>query len=175
MLLRSILRHCLSVPCLLVVSSLAQASGTATVVVGPLATSVPTLSGILLIVLGMLLAVIAFRTLPNNEGAQRLLSILVLGGGLIISGVGVDRTLAVPDTLPASGGVCTQAGPLPSYYPYVDIRLQNDCGNSIQIIDFRDDDCPIGLDEDAANCKRGQVLTSGSSCSFLPKCAGQPG
>jgi hypothetical protein len=177
MLLRFIITRCLSVVSLLVVSSLVQAGSpsSSAVIVGPLATSsVPTLSGNLLIVLGLLLAVIAARTLRNNQGAQKLLSILVLGGGLIISGIGVDRTMAiVVNTVTATGSVCTQTGPL-QYTASVNTKLQNDCTNSIAIKGFSTN-CTYGLNTATAVCKQGDVLTAGSSCSYLPLCNIPPG
>jgi hypothetical protein len=175
MLLRSIVTRSMAVPCLLVVSSLAQAGSPGIVTVGPLAekaTSVPALSGNLLIVLGLLLAVIAVRTLRNNRGAQKLLSILVLGGGLIISGIGVDRTLAVSPTVFATGAVCNADGPI-SYSPAGDVTLQNNCSNSIEIKSFSAS-CSFGLNTVDAGCQKGQVLTAGGACSFLPTCNSAP-
>jgi hypothetical protein len=167
----------MAVPLLLVMSSLAQAGLPGIVTVGPLAlaeeaNSVPALSGNLLIVLGLLLAVIAVRTLRSNRRAQKLLSILVLGGGLIISGIGVDRTLAVSPTVFATGAVCNADGPI-SYSPLVDFTLQNNCSNSIEIKNFSAS-CPFGLNTVDAGCQKGQVLTAGSACSFLPICNSAP-
>jgi hypothetical protein len=179
MLLRSIITRSMAVTSLLVLSSLAQAGVQATVTVGPFAAPpisaapVPTLSGYLLIVLGLLLAVIAFRTLRNNRGAQKILSVLVLGGGLIISGIGVDRTLATPQTVSAQGAVCNADGPI-NYFPGGSRALQNLCNNSIEIKGFSSG-CTFGLDTANANCKQGQVLREGESCSYLPQCNNPPG
>jgi IPTL-CTERM motif len=170
MRLRSSLSRSILVTGLLAVPSAVQASASATVIVGPLAAApVPTVSGYLLIVLGLLLAVIAFRTLRNNQGAQKLLGVLVLGGGLIISGVGVDRTLANPENVIAEGAVCTSDGPI-SYSPfYLSNRgLQNSCNNPIEIKGFSGNGCQ--LDTANANCKQGQVLAEGEVCTYLPKC-----
>lgn len=159
---------CLSLP------SLAQAAAQASVTVGPFTgTPVPALNGNLQIVLGLLLAAIAFRTLQSRRPAQKLLSLLVLGGGLIVSGFGVDRTLALvdPNLVPAAGAVCTQTGPLP-YNPFEDSTLANQCANAIEIKSITAPGC-IDFDTENANCKVGQVLTATgpeSSCAFLPKC-----
>ena len=176
MLLRSSITLSMALSSFLVVSSLAQAGSSSTVIVtvGPLATSsVPTLSGNLLIVLGLLLSVIAARTLRNQRGAQKLLSLLVLGGGLIVSGIGADRTLAIiENVLSAKGTVCTEPGELPGYngaFNSAPTKLQNDCASSIKIIGFSSP-CGTDLATGSAGCKVNDVLTAGSSCSYLPQC-----
>ncbi|MFT4521019.1 MAG: hypothetical protein ACI9JM_003430 [Halioglobus sp.] len=58
------------------------------------ATAVPALSNPLLIALGLLLVVLAARTLHANKGAQKFLSVALMAGGLAIGGVGVDRAVA---------------------------------------------------------------------------------
>jgi hypothetical protein len=58
------------------------------------ATSVPVLSDALLVTLGLLLVVIAIRTLKGNRGYQKLLSVAVLAGGVLIGGLGAERTIA---------------------------------------------------------------------------------
>ena len=56
--------------------------------------AVPTMTDGLLIALGMLLAVIAIRALKGQMVHQKILSILLLGGGLLIGGLGVERSFA---------------------------------------------------------------------------------
>jgi hypothetical protein len=170
MLPRSIITRSMAVTSLLVLSSLAQAQAIGYVTVGPLAaTQVPTLSGYLLIVLGLLLAVIAFRTLRSNRGAQKILSILVLGGGLIISGIGVDRTLATagPIIETAEGTDCTAGGDIRYGADEGPTNLLNGCGNSLVISDIYSEDCT--LDTSTAGCQVKNVLLAGDSCS-LPQC-----
>lgn len=169
--LRSSLSRSITVTGLLAASSAVQAGGEiAFVTVGPLATSpVPSMSGYLLIVLGLLLAVIAFRTLRNNPGAHKLLGVLVLGGGLVIGGVGVDQALASPTNVIAEGEACTSDNAIGYSANFQHNRgLQNSCNNPIEIKGFSSSDCD--LDEANANCKQGQVLAEGEICSYLPKC-----
>lgn len=170
MLLRSIFIRSAAVTSLLVASSLAQAGGPiAFVNFTPVAANpVPALSGYLLIALGLLLSVIAVRTLRNNEGAQKILSIMVLGGGLIISGVGADRTLAgFENTVTIEGGDCAASGDIQYNLQDGNTNLQNSCSNSIEITDFETPFCT--LDEESAECKVNGVLLAGDSCS-LPLC-----
>jgi len=49
-----------------------------TIAYGPLAQSIPALSDLMLIVLGLLLAVVAFRALRNRSGGQPLASLVAL-------------------------------------------------------------------------------------------------
>lgn len=170
MLFRSIFIRSAAVTSLLVASSLAQAGAPAAFVnFTPVAANpVPALSGYVLIALGLLLAVIAVRTLRNNEGAQKILSIMVLGGGLIISGVGADRTLAgltpIIETIP----VDECAGGSVRYGPNEGATdLKNSCSNSIEITGFETQFCT--LDTASAACKVNGVLLAGDSCS-LPLC-----
>ena len=172
--LRSILTRSMAAASLLAVPSLVHAGGNSIVTVGPLATPVPTASGYLLIVLGLLLAVIAFRTLRNNQGAHKLLGILVLGGGLVISGIGVDRTIAgnIQQTLPVEEAACTSDTDLQyNSQRDVDVTLENKCGNLIEIKGFSTTRCSgSSLDTENAGCKEGQVLAKDGVCTFLPKC-----
>jgi len=179
--IRSILTRSMAAASWLAVPSLVQAGVDAFVTVGPLATPVPTVSGYLLIVLGLLLAVIAFRTLRNNQGAHKLLGILVLGGGLIISGIGVDRTIAgnIQNTITVETDGCTSDADLKYDGSFdVDATLENKCGNPIEIKGFASSDCNriVGgvLDKTNAGCKQGQVLAVDEVCTYLPKCPPPP-
>ena len=59
-----------------------------------MATPVPTMTDGLLIALGLLLAVIAIRALKGQLVHQKILSVLLLGGGLLVGGLGVERSFA---------------------------------------------------------------------------------
>jgi len=78
------------------------------VTVGPVGSvAVPTMSNSLMIGLGLLLAVIALRVLKQRDDAARVLSVALLGGGLLIGSLGVERSMATfsgVNTEP--GGVC---------------------------------------------------------------------
>ena len=56
---------------------------------------VPVMDDLLLIVVGLMLMAVAFRSLRNSKGAQKLLSIAALGGSLTLVGMGADRTIAI--------------------------------------------------------------------------------
>lgn len=90
-----------SVTALLAAPSLAEASaGSGSFTFEPLAAAanaVPVLGNVLLVVLGLLMVAIAVRAIKVNRGYQKLLCVAVLAGGLLVSGLGAERTLAVID------------------------------------------------------------------------------
>ena len=66
---------------------------------GGLATTpVPALSDGLLIALGLLLAVIALRTIRQKVVYQKILSFTLLACGLVVGGMGVERSVATTAT-----------------------------------------------------------------------------
>ncbi len=181
MLLTSRITPYLTVISLIGVSSLVQAQAqaiTSGVSLQPVASAaaVPALGSGLLIVLGLLLAVIAARTLRSDKTAQKLLSVAVLGGGLMLSGLGVDRALAAIAISEAiiSGDGCTNPHVIPYTSDSTDTMLINECPNSMKIEGFLVGGCNseagYALDLASANCKVGQVLSSGGSCEYLPRC-----
>jgi len=74
------------------------------------ATAVPAMTDGLLIALGLMLIVIAIRAYQGRLAYQKFLSVLILGGGLLVGGLGVDRTLATQVPVTPSENECTQGG-----------------------------------------------------------------
>lgn len=159
---------------LLSASSLSIAQGVTSVVVGPLGASasapIPTLTDNLLIALGLLLAVVAVRVLRSQRSTQKFLSLVLLGSGLLIGAIGVDRSIAGVAGVVAMGDVCTQAGPI-DYNPNAPISLQNGCTVDIEIRSFSSTECI--LDTESAACTVGQVLAPEGICNPLPQCEGE--
>ncbi|TGD74877.1 hypothetical protein E4634_06705 [Mangrovimicrobium sediminis] len=123
------------------------------VVVGPVATAgagataVPTMSASLMIALGLLLAVVALRFLRQKGVAQKMLSLVVLGSGVAIGGLGVQETRATSVTVSVESSACSGATESinPSrgdgYDPTA--QLFNFCESaSIQVIAYEDYPCP---------------------------------
>ncbi len=75
-------------------SALAGTTPPVVVVAGAGAPGIPTMSTNLMIALGVLLAVVALRFLQQRGNAQKFLSLLLLGGGLTLGGLGIDQTRA---------------------------------------------------------------------------------
>ncbi|MFT4518821.1 MAG: hypothetical protein ACI9JM_001206 [Halioglobus sp.] len=74
------------------------------------ATAVPTMTDGILIALGLMLVVIALRAFQGQQASQKFLSVLILGGGLLVGGLGVDRTLATQSPVTPTENECTQGG-----------------------------------------------------------------
>lgn len=74
------------------------------------ATAVPTMTDGILIALGLMLVVIALRAFQGQLASQKFLSVLILSGGLLVGGLGVDRTLATQSPVTPSENECTQGG-----------------------------------------------------------------
>jgi len=168
--------HLLAIPAVLGLPTIAHASNPITVVVGPtlqaaaVAVPVPTMTENLLIALGLLLMVFAFRALRNRQGAQKLLSLLLLGGGVAIAGLGVERTMAVDagGTVTAEGSPCTTSGPLPVYYPEGgEWTLENTCPNDITIISITGGGCTPG---GTYSCAVDDVLEPAGTCTLPNAC-----
>lgn len=123
---------------LLLPAGVAQASGSITISYGPLA-AVPALgefSTILTILLGLLMVVVALRMLFSSRRAQNFLGLILLGGGVITGGLGVNDSLAGGDffTVPhegpdrfCSGGEINYNGDIPP------ITLNNQCDFALAI------------------------------------------
>lgn len=87
------------------------------VVVGPpggagaasAANAVPALSNGLLLALAVLLAVVAIRFVRQKGVQQKVMSLLLLGGGLILGTLGVQDTKATNVTVSVESSACTGA------------------------------------------------------------------
>ena len=144
---------------LLALAPVSHAGTPGGVILGPAsATAVPTLSPAILIALGVVLAVIALRVLRNNGGAQKIVSIALLGSGVLLGGFGVERTLATSAATLADADCDTAT---------ITVNLQNlrgissaentvsnQCGRDLRIVEytfscsppdiFRDNGAPVG-------------------------------
>jgi hypothetical protein len=98
------------------------------------AAPVPLASDALLVVLGLLLAVIAWRTFRSSEGAKKLMSLALLGGGLAVGGLGVDYALATEKSIPPEGSDC-ESGTVFVGSPYHggDITVENTCDKDVEV------------------------------------------
>lgn len=146
---------------LLATASNSVSAGIASVTLGPASvTAVPALTPAMMIGLGILLAVIAVRVLRKSGFAQRVASLLLIGGAGVVGGLGVERTIAthVLNTSDAVGGDCDSATIVVEYQGSVDGRfdsnLTNSCSIDLEILDydllcsggaiFNDNGSPVG-------------------------------
>ncbi len=126
---------------LLVLAPVSNAGTPGGVVLGPAsATAVPTLSPAILIALGVVLAVIALRVLRNNGGAQKIVSIALLGSGVLVGGFGVERTLATSAATLAEA-TCETATITVNFnnlrgFNSPENTVNNQCGRDLQVMEY---------------------------------------
>lgn len=98
------------------------------VVVGGSAVGIPTLTPTMTIALGLLLIVVGMRFLKQHGGAQKVLSLLLMGGGLALGLVAVERPQASSfgffEGSTACNGGQQSIGPGSAF---ADIDLENGC------------------------------------------------
>lgn len=156
-------------------------AGTPIVIVGPVGASggaqVPTMTSSLLIALAVLLAVVAIRFLKQKGLQQKVMSLLVLGSGLVVGAVGVQDSLATSVTVSVESSACTGSTvPLdPSRGDGFDssAELFNQCSSaSIQVIAYQGYPCPPEqlIDQGAGP---GAVIAAGDS-ALLSYCPSVP-
>jgi hypothetical protein len=150
----------------LLVSVGAQAGEIATGYVSfvPANIGVPTLSNSMLVLLGVLMAVIAVRVIRSGSGAMNKLAgtVLVIGG-VISSGYGIDSTLA-SGSITVTGSACA-TGDTRSFPPTYSNTFFNECSNSVTITSI---ELPC-KEPVTGTCKVGVTVAGKDSC-LLPYC-----
>ncbi len=152
--------------------SLAMAGGPGVIIdLGPTgAADVPVFSGPLLIALALLMVIVALRFLRLRD-AQRMLSIAVLGAGLVIGAFGVERTVAidiitpeVPPDDPACSGATISLNTNSSGYS--GLPIANNCvSTDLKVLGYQNLPCPppvqIKTDADV-----GDIIPAGGSATM---------
>tara|TARA_R110001599_G_scaffold3596_4_gene19838 strand:- start:20065 stop:20634 length:570 start_codon:yes stop_codon:yes gene_type:complete len=144
---------------LLALAPVSHAGTPGGVILGPAsATAVPTLTPSTLIALGVVLAVIALRVLRQNGGAQKIVSIALLGSGALLGGFGVERTLAtsaatLADATCETATINVSFGNLRGFNSSEN-TVNNQCGRDLQVVEytftcgqmgtFNDNGAPVG-------------------------------
>ena len=127
--------------------------GGGTIVYGPPAESIPALSDAMLVVLGMLLAVVAFRVLRNYPGGRPLASIVALS----IAGLsGISGTNVIQEA-----------------YAFIGYSMTDPNGGSIYINYFGGE---VPVDNTTGRAQQIKSITSDTSCAVVapassPACA----
>ncbi len=157
-------------------SSAAQAAGVAGIMsygstgatpTPDIVAAVPGLTGPMLLVLGGLLAVVAFRLLRQHPAAGRLGGFLALAAGVALASFGGvslvrDGVADGPRTLPDANGTVI--------VPFGNTTWTNTSGGSVQILQISSA-YPNNFVVDSAatvpQCKGGVVLANGAACYTL--------
>jgi len=144
--------------------------GGGTIVYGPPTESIPTLSGTMLIVLGMLLAVVAFRVLRNYPGGRPLASIVALSiAGLSgVSGIKVMQEAYAGASYPMTQ---TNGGSVHVNTSGVDVPVDNTSGRTQQIKSVKpDSNCSVGTVTPPPACAPGVIVQPANSCNVRFDC-----
>jgi len=148
--------------------------GCGTIVYGPPAESIPALSDAMLVVLGMLLAVVAFRVLRNYPGGRPLASIVALSiAGLSgISGTNVIQEayafIGYPMTDPNGGSIFIGT-------VGVEVPVANTSGSAQQIKSVTPAPlCSVGTVTIPPACAPGVIVQPANSCNVRFDCAPLP-
>jgi len=149
-------------------------TGGGTIVYGPPAESIPTLSGTMLIVLGLLFAVLAFRVLRNYPGGRPLASIVALSiAGLSgVSGVKVmqEAYAIVNYPMTQSNGGSIHIGTVGFEVP-----VDNTTGRAQQIKSVTPDTfCSVVAPSSSPACVPGVVVPNGNACWVQWTCTPPP-
>ncbi|QFU74853.1 hypothetical protein EY643_03890 [Halioglobus maricola] len=133
------------------------------------AVPVPVMDSVLLVAVGLLLMVVAIRFLRNSKATQKIMSIALLGTGLLLGGVGADRTVAalytdVPIAPNCEGADIVLDGFEPS-------QVVNDCDTAQDIetinavITESDDECRVIEVVAEGTCVEGLTLEPSETCT----------
>jgi hypothetical protein len=98
------------------------------------------------------LAVIALRVLRQSTKAQKVASIALLGGGILLSGFGVERTLATGAATLAEATCDTATievryAPLRGFFS-PENAVNNQCGRDLRVMEYTFDCTETGIFDD---------------------------
>jgi len=145
--------------------------GGGTIVYGPPAESIPALSDAMLVVLGMLLAVVAFRVLRNYPGGRPLASIVALS----IAGLsGISGTNVIQEAYAFIGYSMTDPNGGSIYINYFggEVPVDNTTGRAQQIKSITSDtSCAVVAPASSPACAPGGVVPNGNTCWVQWACA----
>ena len=136
----------------------------------PVQIGVPTLGNGMLVILGVLMAVIALRVIGSGQGAlNKIASVTILSSGLLLSGYGIENSIAGGSSVNASGGNCGTGATL-RYDPNVFQNFNNQCSIPVFITDTSVSCYDSAVEE--RGCSENDIIEPGSSCA-LAACVGR--
>jgi hypothetical protein len=138
------------------------------------ATPVPFMDSSLLIVLGIMLLVISYRFLRQNKTAHKVLSVVLLGGGLAVGGLGVEKSVAVGPTIKMVAPDCEST--VISFEGREPTVIDNDCTAELTILSIdvtlpEPNICPEykegpwPFEGESTLCQEGNKLAAGAQCA----------
>ena len=143
--------------------------GGGTIVYGPPAESIPTLSGTMLIVLGLFLSVLAYRVLRNSSGGQPLASLVALSiaGFAGVSGTNLIQEANATVSFEMLDG---NGGTIPIYVFGSEVPVTNLTGRKQQIKSVTPQSfCSVGP-ANSPVCTPGAIVQPNASCNVRFDC-----
>jgi hypothetical protein len=154
-----------------------------TAVIGPVGggsnavtAAVPTMSNGLMVVLGVVLAVVAWRFLKNSSALQKVVSAVLLGGGLLVGGAGIESTQATGTFIYDDNSICEGATTEP--FQFINERpdensfgsgasIKNGClETSLEVLEYQSS-CDDGREFFIpAGSEKGVVIAPGSGITW---------
>lgn len=146
-------------------------AGGGTITYGPPNHSIPVLSDIMLVVLGLLLAVIAFRVLRSYPGGTPLASLvaLTIAGSAMIPDKIIEQAQAI------ALGMTNAAGGTTLYIPAgTEFNINNTSGVEQQVKSLNPDiGCtPVPLTLGSPQCAQGLIVPNAGQCFIEFQCGG---
>lgn len=130
-----------------------------TIVYGPVPQSIPALSGSMLVVLGLLFAVLAFRVLRSHSASKPLASIAAVGV-LVLGAASGNQLIQNAWAVPSYGFTSPSGGVINVLTPG-ELQLNNTSGQTQRIISVTGNRVtPIGSPE----CTENSTVLNNSSC-----------
>lgn len=139
-----------------------------TLVYAPAATSVPTLSGMMLVILALLLATIAFRvSRQTNHNSGRMMVLSLISIGALASGMGGIKLISDVNASGSASLIMVGGGSLPIEINQLN-TFTNQTGIKQTIISVTFDspsDCPAYPAGNANECTQGKILADTQQCT----------
>jgi hypothetical protein len=126
--------------------------------------SIPTISGFGLVALALLMGVVAARLLHRQKKAVRVMSVLVVAGGVLMASQLAHTTVKLPPAINIDGDAC--AGGSTQYFGTDPETLTNQCPNRVTITSYDFPGEPPVCFELQDTCPVGTVLVAGGSCTL---------
>jgi hypothetical protein len=145
-----------------------------TVVYAPPAESIPALSGAMLVVLGLLLSVLAYRVLRTYPGGRPLASLVALA---IVGFSGFSGTRIIQDAyaaIPSYPMTQANGGSISIYDFGISVSVTNSTGRTQEIKNVNPaNSCLVGSTSSPV-CAPGTIVQANASCNVRFDCAPPP-
>lgn len=137
------------------------------VVVSGSGIGIPTLTQNMTIALGVLLAVVGLRFIKQYGGAQKVLSVLLVGGGVVLTALSIERPHASVFGFFDGSDACNgEQQSLSTVNPFATIVMENGCSaTDLTIVAYNNYPCTSG-DQVKVDADVGEVIPAGDTATL---------